>query len=80
MSSLLLVDDEPASLLALHAVLEPLGHELVQARSGRDALRLLLDRRFAVVLLDVRMPDWTASRPLPSFASASARTASPSCS
>jgi CheY-like chemotaxis protein len=55
-SSLLLVDDEPANLLALHAVLEPLGHELVDARSGRDALRLLLERRFAVVLLDVRMP------------------------
>ena len=56
MTSLLLVDDEPANLLALHAVLEPLGHELVDGRSGRDALRLLLERRFAVVLLDVRMP------------------------
>jgi CheY-like chemotaxis protein len=56
-SSLLLVDDEPANLLALHGVLEPLGHELVDARSGREALRFLLERRFAVVLMDVRMPD-----------------------
>lgn len=57
MASLLLVDDEPANLLALHAVLEPLGHELTDARSGKDALRLLLDRQFALALLDVRMPE-----------------------
>ena len=56
MASLLLVDDEPSNLLALRAVLEPLGHELIDARSGDEALRLLLDRQFSVILLDVRMP------------------------
>jgi PAS domain S-box-containing protein len=52
----LLVDDQPANLLALEAVLGDLGHTLVRAGSGEEALRLLRDRDFAVVLLDVRMP------------------------
>ena len=55
-ASVLLVDDQPANLLALEAVLGDLGHPLVKAGSGEEALRLLLDRDFAVVLLDVRMP------------------------
>jgi PAS domain S-box-containing protein len=56
--SLLLVDDRPQNLLALQAILEPLGHELVSARSGAEALRCLLHRDdFAVILLDVQMPD-----------------------
>jgi PAS domain S-box-containing protein len=54
--SVLLVDDEPANLLALRAILDDLGHELVEARSGEEALRLLHEREFAVVLLDVQMP------------------------
>jgi PAS domain S-box-containing protein len=54
-TSVLLVDDRHANLLALRAMLEDLGHDLVQARSGEDALRLLLNRDFAVVLLDVKM-------------------------
>src|SRR3712207_2233849 len=52
----LLVDDEPDNLVALQAVLEPLGRELVMASSGEEALRLLLKDTFAVILLDVRMP------------------------
>lgn len=56
MASVLLVDDQPDNLIALSAVLEPLGHESVQARSGHEALKLLLKQRFAVILLDVQMP------------------------
>jgi PAS domain S-box-containing protein len=56
--SLLLVDDRPQNLLALEAILEPLGHDLVTASSGAEALRILLHRDdFAVILLDVQMPD-----------------------
>ncbi|HUZ82616.1 MAG TPA: ATP-binding protein [Gaiellaceae bacterium] len=55
--SLLLVDDRPQNLVALQAILEPLGHELVTASSGEEALRALLHRDdFAVILLDVQMP------------------------
>jgi PAS domain S-box-containing protein len=58
MPSLLLVDDRPQNLLALRAILEPLGHELVDAGSGAAALRILLHRDdFAVILLDVQMPN-----------------------
>ena len=53
---ILLVDDQPANLLALEAVLEDLGEPLVRASSGQEALRQLRDRDFAAVLLDVRMP------------------------
>src|SRR4051812_47710030 len=54
-ANVLLVDDQPANLLALEAILEDPGRDLVRAASGEEALRLLLDRDFAVVLLDVRM-------------------------
>jgi signal transduction histidine kinase len=54
---ILLVDDEQANLVALEVVLAPLGQELVRASSGTDALRRLLQQDFALVLLDVRMPD-----------------------
>jgi signal transduction histidine kinase len=53
----LLVDDVPANLVALEAQLENLDCELVCAQSGNDALRELLKREYAVVLLDVQMPD-----------------------
>jgi PAS domain S-box-containing protein len=57
MAAVLLVDDRPHNLLALEAILEPLGHELVTAGSGEEALRRLLMRDdFAVILLDVQMP------------------------
>ncbi len=52
---ILLVDDQPANLLALEAVLADLGHELLKAGSGEEALRHLLHDDFALVLLDVRM-------------------------
>ncbi len=55
--SVLLVDDHPENLLALEASLEPLGQRLVRAESGTAALRAVLDEQFAVILMDVRMPD-----------------------
>jgi PAS domain S-box-containing protein len=53
--SILLVDDTPANLLALEAVLAPLGHRLVQATSGEDALRCMLKEEFCLALVDVQM-------------------------
>lgn len=52
----LLVDDRPDNLLALQAVLEPLGVGMVTAPSGEEALRLLLNEEFALIVLDVQMP------------------------
>jgi signal transduction histidine kinase len=54
---ILLVDDNQSNLVALQSVLAPLGQETVAASSGSEALRRLLRQEFAVVLLDVRMPD-----------------------
>ena len=54
---ILIVDDRPENLLAIEAILEPLGQHLVRASSGQDALRCLLEREFAVILLDVQMPN-----------------------
>jgi len=56
-ASVLIVDDKPEKLLSLEVVLEDLGQRLVCASSGRDALRHLLTEEFAVILLDVNMPD-----------------------
>ena len=53
---LLLVDDRPENLLALEAILEPLGQEMVRANSGEEALREILVGDFAAILLDVQMP------------------------
>src|SRR4051812_37394593 len=55
-ASVLLVDDIPANLIALEAVLTPLGQRLVKASSGREALKALLQEDFACILLDVQMP------------------------
>jgi PAS domain S-box-containing protein len=55
--NILLVDDQPANLLALESILAESGQNLVKAESGRAALKALLDREFAVILLDVQMPD-----------------------
>ena len=55
--NILVVDDLPDKLLALETVLETLGENVVTARSGHEALRRLLERDYAVILLDVKMPD-----------------------
>jgi hypothetical protein len=55
-ASILLVDDRPANLLALEAILDPLDQRLVRATSGEEALGKLEDEEFAVILMDVRMP------------------------
>jgi PAS domain S-box-containing protein len=54
--NILLVDDRPENLLALEAILEPLGQRLVRALSGTEALRKVLTEDFACILLDVQMP------------------------
>jgi PAS domain S-box-containing protein len=54
--NLLLVDDVDENLVALEAILEPLGENLVSVTSGERALRELLRRDFACILLDVQMP------------------------
>jgi two-component system sensor histidine kinase/response regulator len=55
--NILLVDDQPANLVALEAMLQGLGQNLVKAESGREALKWLLVHEFAVILLDVKMPE-----------------------
>lgn len=55
-TSILLVDDQPANLLALEAALDTLGVDMVRAVSGPQALAALEKQDFAAVLLDVRMP------------------------
>jgi hypothetical protein len=55
-ASILLVDDYPGNLAALEATLDPLGHRLITASSGRQAIDLLAHEEVAVVLMDVRMP------------------------
>ncbi|WP_327584501.1 response regulator [Nonomuraea sp. NBC_00507] len=53
---ILLVDDNEESLVALEAILRPLQQRLFKARSGQEAMKLMLRHDFAVVLLDVLMP------------------------
>lgn len=55
--NVLLVDDRAENLLALEAVLQPLRCKLVSVTSGQEALRRLLHDEFALILLDVQMPD-----------------------
>ncbi|MEX2373531.1 MAG: ATP-binding protein [Dehalococcoidia bacterium] len=54
---ILIVDDEPKNLIALESLLEGEDRELIRADSGFDALRRLLDDDYALIILDVRMPD-----------------------
>jgi CheY-like chemotaxis protein len=54
-ANILLVDDNPANLLAVEGILADLGQNLVKASSGEEALNHLQVNEFAVILLDVRM-------------------------
>ncbi len=54
--AVLIVDDDPDDLVAVEATLEPLRIEVVKANGAEDALRLILDRDFAVVIMDLMMP------------------------
>jgi signal transduction histidine kinase len=56
-ASILIVDDLPDKLLVFTTVLEDLGHDLVCVLSGAEALKEVLKREFAAILLDVNMPD-----------------------
>ena len=56
-TAVLAVDDYPLNLLALAAVLEPLGITVETAADGREALQKAEDRTFAAILLDVMMPE-----------------------
>ena len=53
---ILVVDDDPASIVAIEAALTGVGRTIVSASSGPEALAKLLDQDFALVLLDVAMP------------------------
>jgi len=66
-AAILVVDDRPEQRFTLSVVLSELG-DVVEAASGREALRWLLQREFAVVLLDVNMPimdgcSWSRTSP-----------------
>ena len=54
--AVLCVDDRPENLLAIEAILDPLNITCVRAASGEEALKCLLERDFAVILMDVQMP------------------------
>ena len=54
---ILLVDDQPARLLTYESILEGVGVQCVRSLSGKDALTRMPQERFAVILLDVSMPD-----------------------
>ena len=55
--NVLLVDDQPAKLLAYEVILQELGENLIKTASAREAFEYLLKNDVAVVLLDVCMPE-----------------------
>jgi len=55
--NILLVDDQPAKLLAYEVILKELGENLIVATSGREALEILLRNEIAIILVDVCMPE-----------------------
>jgi signal transduction histidine kinase len=58
MTKILLVDDREDNLLSIESILEPGGYYFVKARSGREALKILLNEiDFALILMDVKMPN-----------------------
>jgi two-component system sensor histidine kinase/response regulator len=54
--SILAVDDQPANLVAIESIVDPLGHELVAVGTGLEALNAASTREFAAIVLDVAMP------------------------
>ncbi len=58
-TNILVVDDLPEKLLVYQTILEGLGQNLITASSGEEALRAVLQKDFAVILLDVQMPGMT---------------------
>lgn len=57
LTNILIVDDEPANLLVLESVLADPGYRLVRAMSADQALLALMAQDFAVMVLDIRLPD-----------------------
>ena len=55
--NILIVDDRPENLLVMESILENLDCNIIKATSGNEALSLMLDNNFALVLLDVQMPE-----------------------
>jgi signal transduction histidine kinase/DNA-binding response OmpR family regulator len=55
--NILVVDDLPEKHVVFRSILDELGQNIVSARSGQEALRYILEMEFAVILLDVNMPD-----------------------
>ena len=56
---ILVVDDRPDNLMVMDALLESLGQPVLRARTGAEALKMLLAHDFAVILLDVQLPDFS---------------------
>ncbi|MBI5277964.1 MAG: response regulator [Burkholderiales bacterium] len=56
-ANILVVDDLPEKHVVFRTILDELGQNIVSARSGQEALKYILDMEFAVILLDVNMPD-----------------------
>jgi diguanylate cyclase (GGDEF)-like protein/PAS domain S-box-containing protein len=54
--AVLVVDDNAAKRMAIRAMLAPLGHDVIEVDSGREALRAVMRQRFAMILMDARMP------------------------
>jgi signal transduction histidine kinase len=55
-ANILVVDDHPADLLAISALLDSVGHNVVTASSGQEALRAVASQDFAIILMDAHMP------------------------
>src|SRR5690348_4176477 len=58
MAKILAIDDREDNLLSIQSLLEPEGYVIIKARSGREALKILLTEfDFALILMDVQMPN-----------------------